>query len=51
MNQHTQIAFETSDGSLTTKLDEDLPYDLTKDEIRIEDDVYPIWYTEVYGQS
>ena len=50
MNQHTQIAFETSDGSLTTKLDEDLPYDLTKDEIRIEDDVYPIWYTEVYDK-
>lgn len=50
MNQRTQIAFETSDGSLTTKLDEDLPYDLTKDNIKIDDDVYPIWYTEVYDK-
>lgn len=50
MNQHTQIAFETPDGRLTTKLEEDLPYDLKKDNIYIEDDVYPVWYTEVYDK-
>lgn len=50
INQQTQIAFETSDGSLTTKLEEDLPYDLKQDNIYIEDDVYPIWYTEVYDK-
>ena len=42
INQRAQIAFETPDGSLTTKLEEDLPYDLKQDRIYIEDDIYPI---------
>ena len=50
INQHAQIAFETNDGSLTTQLEEDLPYDLKQDNIYIEDDAYPIWYTEVYDK-
>ena len=50
INQHAQIVFETKDGSLTTKLDEDLPYDINSNNIYIEDDVYPIWYTEVYDK-
>lgn len=48
MNQQCQIAFEQSDGSLTTRLDEDLPYDITKPEIIFEEDIYPIWYVEVF---
>ena len=48
MNQQAQIAFEQANGSLTTMLDEDLPYDLSKDEIAFEEDVYPVWYTEVF---
>ena len=48
INQQTQIAFEMANGSLTTMLDEDLPYDLKKDEIQFEEDVYPTWYTDVY---
>ena len=48
MNQQCQIAFEQSDGSLTTRLDEDLPYDLSKDEIMFEEDIYPTWYVEVF---
>ncbi len=48
MNQQCQIAFEQADGSLTTRLDEDLPYDLSKDEIIFEEDIYPIWYVEVF---
>ena len=45
-----QIAFENADGSLSTMLDEDLPYDLSKNEILFEEDVYPIWYTEVFDK-
>lgn len=48
INQRAQIAFETPDGSLTTKLEEDLPYDLKQDRIYIEDDIYPIWYADLY---
>lgn len=48
INQQAQIAFENSDGALTTMLDEDLPYDLKKDTIMFEEDVYPLWYTDVF---
>lgn len=48
LNQQTQIAFEGANGRLTAMLDEDLPYDLTKDEIAFEEDVYPTWYIEVF---
>ena len=50
INQQCQIAFENADGQLSTMLDEDLPYDLNKDEILFEEDVYPIWYTEVFDK-
>ncbi len=50
INQKAQIAFENMDGSLTAMLDEDLPYDLSKSEILFEEDVYPIWYTEVFDK-
>ncbi|MGM9968944.1 MAG: GTP-binding protein [Anaeroplasma sp.] len=48
MNQQAQIAFEQADGRLTAMLDEDLPYDLSKDVIAFEEDIYPIWYVEVF---
>lgn len=48
MNQNTQIGFEGANGRLTAMLDEDLPYDLSKDVIAFEDDVYPTWYIEVF---
>ena len=48
MNQQAQIGFEGSDGRVTATLDEDLPYDLSKDVIAFEDDVYPTWYIEVF---
>ena len=38
INQQAQIAFENSDGQLTTMLEEDLPYDLKKDVIPFEED-------------
>ena len=40
INQYAQIAFENANGSLTAMLDEDLPYDLSKDVIMFEPDVY-----------
>lgn len=46
-NQDTQIAFENSDGKLTTLLDEDLPYDINSDVIHLKDEDYPIWYLDM----
>ena len=48
LTQQAQIAFEEKDGRLTSMLEEDLPYDLSKSEICFEDDVYPTWYVEVF---
>ena len=48
MTQQAQIAFEDKNGNLTTMLDEDLPYDLSKDVICFEEDVYPTWYVDVF---
>ncbi len=48
LNQNAQIAFEDGSGRLSAMLDEDLPYDLSKDEIAFEEDVYPTWYVEVF---
>ncbi|MBQ3253049.1 MAG: hypothetical protein IJA65_00700, partial [Acholeplasmatales bacterium] len=48
LNQQAQIAFEEVNGRLTAMLDEDLPYDLSKSVIPFEEDVYPVWYIEVF---
>jgi hypothetical protein len=50
-NPQGQVAFEALDGSLYTTLEEDLPYDLSKDEILIGEDDYPIWYMEVFDRK
>lgn len=47
-NQNCQIGFEGKDGRLTAMLDEDLPYDISKDEILLEEDDYPVWYMDVF---
>lgn len=47
-NQNCQIGFEGNDGRLTAMLDEDLPYDLSKNEILLEEEDYPIWYMDVF---
>lgn len=51
LNQQAQIAFEGANGRLTAMLEEDLPYDLSKNEIAFEEDVYPTWYIEVFDNS
>lgn len=48
LNKDCQIAFEGKDGQLTSMLEEDLPYDLKKDTIILEDEDYPTWYIDVF---
>ncbi|HRF71025.1 MAG TPA: GTP-binding protein, partial [Candidatus Pelethenecus sp.] len=48
LNQECQIGFERKNGQLTSMLDEDLPYDITKDSIILEDEDYPTWYIDVF---
>jgi Putative GTPases (G3E family) len=48
LNQECQIGFEGKNGQLTSMLDEDLPYDITKDSILLEDEDYPTWYIDVF---
>ena len=44
LNQDAQIAFAYANGQMTDMLDEDLPYDISKDKITLDEDHYPIWY-------
>ena len=46
-NQKVDVAFETSEGKLTTMLDEDLPYDINNSKIDIKDSEFPIFYLDV----
>lgn len=48
LNKDCQIAFEGKDGQLTSMLEEDLPYDLKKHEIILEEEDYPTWYIDVF---
>ena len=46
-NQKVDVAFETSDGKLTTMLDEDLPYDINSSKIDVSEKDFPIFYLDV----
>ncbi len=48
LNKDCQIGFEGKNGQLTSMLDEDLPYDITKDTILLEEEDYPTWYIDVF---
>ncbi len=48
LNKDCQIAFEGKNGQLTSMLEEDLPYDLHKDTILLEEEDYPTWYIDVF---
>lgn len=48
LNKDCQIAFEGKNGQLTAMLDEDLPYDIKKSVITLEDEDYPTWYIDVF---
>ena len=46
LNQQADIIFENKDGEMNVTLEEDLPYDLTKDPIVLDDTGYGIWYLD-----
>jgi uncharacterized membrane protein YcgQ (UPF0703/DUF1980 family) len=47
LNQQTDLIFENKNGEMNVTLEEDLPYDLTKDPIVLNDTGYGIWYLDV----
>jgi G3E family GTPase len=47
-NGNAQIAFEGKDGALSETLAEDLPYDLSKEEIKLKDSEYPTFYMDAF---
>ena len=46
LNQQADIIFENKDGEMNVTLEEDLPYDLTKDPIVLDDTGYGVWYLD-----
>lgn len=48
LNKDCQIGFEGNNGQLSSMLDEDLPYDISKAVIILEDEDYPTWYIDVF---
>ena len=47
INQRTEIVFEDKDGEVNATLEEELPFDVTKDRIDLTDETYGIWYIDV----
>ena len=46
LNQTAEIVFEDKDGEVNATLEEELPYDVTKDTIELTDDTYGLWYLD-----
>ena len=46
LNQAADIIFEDKDGEMNVMLEEDLPYDISKDPIELNDEGYGIWYLD-----
>lgn len=47
INQQAEIIFEGKDGEINATLEEDLPYDVNADPIRLDDIGYGVWYLDV----
>lgn len=47
-NGNAQIAFEGKNGELTETLAEDLPYDITQNEIKLLETQYPTFYMDAF---
>ncbi len=48
VSRRTQIAYEYSDGNVEyDDIEDPLPFDITKDEITIEDEDYALWYRDL----
>ena len=48
LNKRAQVIFEMEDGTINNNVKEELPYDLSSPEIKVEDDDYGIWYIDVF---
>lgn len=46
LNQQAEIVFEDKDGEVNATLEEELPYDVSKDTIDLNDSTYGIWYLD-----
>lgn len=46
LNQMAEIVFEDKDGEVNMTLEEELPYDVTKDVIELTEETYGIWYLD-----
>lgn len=46
VNPNAEIIFEDSQGEVSTIFEEDLPFDIKKDEIDLNDEGYGIWYLD-----
>ena len=46
LNQAADIVFEDKNGEINATLDEELPYDVSKDRIDLTDKTYGIWYLD-----
>lgn len=46
LNQGAEIVFEDKDGEVNATLEEELPYDVSKNLIELTDDTYGIWYLD-----
>lgn len=47
INRRAQVLFESEDGSVESNIEEELPFDVTADEIKLEDDDFGLWYLDV----
>lgn len=47
-NPNAQLIFEAPDGSVISFSEEDLPYDISKDELEIQDIDYGTWYADAF---
>lgn len=47
INQDAMIVFEDSQGEINATLEEELPYDVSKDYIELTDDTYGVWYIDM----
>ncbi len=47
INQKAEVVFEDKDGEINATLEEELPYDITKAKLELNDDTYGIWYIDM----
>lgn len=50
INKRAQIIYETVDGTINSIQDEPLPFDVSQEELSIQDDDYGLWYMDLMEQ-